>query len=212
MGKNSPEGRLTAASVTDLVVGAALVILLVVARGGVSPGLVGAAYAAAVAARLVRTDVREHRLPNALVLPGFAFAAVGLVWDALARGSPEALGAAVVLGVAVGGALLVLASGGGLGMGDVKLATLLVVALVGVCAGGGDGGAGGSALSWAALSWAALAASAGTAVVAFVGAAFLAGGLAGVAALVGAGAWSRHDEVAFGPVLLASFLSVAVLS
>lgn len=188
MGEYSPEGRPRVALLIDAVVGAALAILVLVARGGGSPGLVGAAYAAAVAARLVRTDVREHRLPNALVLPGFAFAAVGLVWDALARGSPGALGTGAMLGAAVCGVLLVLASGGGFGMGDVKLATLLVVALVGVC-----GEAGGAAL------------------LAFLAAAFLAGGLGGLAALLRAGRASVREEVAFGPVLLAAFWSVAIL-
>jgi leader peptidase (prepilin peptidase)/N-methyltransferase len=188
MGKDSPEVRHRSALLIDGAVGVALVVLLVVTRGGISPALVGAAYAAVVSGRLVRTDVREHRLPNALVLPGFVFAAVGLVWEALARGSPEPLLATASLGGAVAGGLLALASGGGLGMGDVKLATLLAVALAGV--GGGE---------------------AGGAVLAFVGAAFLAGGAVGLSALLRSGRPSLREEVAFGPVLLAAFWAVAVL-
>lgn len=173
----------------DAVVGAALAILFVVARGGAAPTLVGAVYAVAVAGRLIRVDVREHRLPNALVLPGFAFAAIGLVVEAVARGSPALLLVASMLGAAVGACLLALASGGGLGMGDVKLATLLVVALAGAC---GE--------------------SAERAVAAFLGAAFLAGGAAGAAALVRSGDAWRREEVAFGPILLAAFWTAGVLS
>lgn len=123
---------------------------LAVALGGVrgvGPAAVTAFYVAAVTVPLVVTDVRERRLPNALVLPGYAFAALGLAWDALARGSPGAdAGAAVVgvvpvvaagsgavavvaVGVGVLGLFVLLAWTGGLGMGDAKLAGLLAIAL-----------------------------------------------------------------------------------
>ncbi|WP_349864197.1 hypothetical protein [Leifsonia sp. WHRI 6310E] len=123
---------------------------LAVALGGVrgvGPAAVAAFYVAAVTVPLVVTDVREQRLPNALVLPGYAFAALGLAWDALARGSPGAdAGAAVVgvvpvvaagsgavavvaVGVGVLGLFVMLAWTGGLGMGDAKLAGLLAIVL-----------------------------------------------------------------------------------
>jgi len=138
---------------------------LAVALGGVrgvGPAAVAAFYVAAVTVPLVVTDVREQRLPNALVLPGYAFAALGLAWDALARGSPGAdAGAAVVgvvpvvaagpgavavvavvaVGVGVLGLFVLLAWTGGLGMGDAKLAGLLAIALGAVAPVGAAGAA-----------------------------------------------------------------------
>ena len=126
---------------------------LAVALGGVrgvGPAAVAAFYVAAVTVPLVVTDVREQKLPNALVLPGYAFAALGLAWDALSRGSPGAdagaavvgvvpvvaagSGAVAVVAVVVGGVgvlglFVLLAWTGGLGMGDAKLAGLLAIAL-----------------------------------------------------------------------------------
>lgn len=108
------------------------VALVVLIRAGVACGLssghvVAAGYVAAVTVPLFVTDVREHRLPNALVLPGYAFAAAGVVLNAQ-KGGPapgEAL-AVCALALAVMGAL---ALGGGLGMGDAKLAGMLALAL-----------------------------------------------------------------------------------
>lgn len=135
---------------------------LAVALGGVrgvGPAAVAAFYVAAVTVPLVVTDVRERRLPNALVLPGYAFAALGLAWDALSRGSPGAdAGAAVVgvvpvvaagsgavavvaVGVGVLGLFVLLAWTGGLGMGDAKLAGLLAIALGAVAPVGAAGAA-----------------------------------------------------------------------
>jgi leader peptidase (prepilin peptidase)/N-methyltransferase len=180
MGEHSAIIRLTVAAVLGVV--------LVGARGA-GPAVIGCAYVAAVTASLWLIDVRSRRLPNALVLPGFAFALVGLVWQALARGSPEVLLAPLLCGAAVGAAMLALASGGGLGMGDVKLATLLAVALTGAVA--PESG---------------LAA----AVLAFLGGAFLAGGAAGFAQVIHASDGAR-EEVPFGPVLLAAWWTVVVL-
>ncbi|MBS3177496.1 MULTISPECIES: prepilin peptidase [unclassified Pseudoclavibacter] len=104
--------------------------------------LVGVAVAAAVAGRLgelpvmvalaivtprlVVTDVREHRLPNPLVV----FAALGLLLacclDWLLTGSLDVV--AIVIGVLVGAVLLLCSVLGGLGMGDVKLGAVLAAA------------------------------------------------------------------------------------
>ncbi|AAT89451.1 hypothetical protein Lxx16820 [Leifsonia xyli subsp. xyli str. CTCB07] len=63
------------------------VALLLLRNAG--PAAVGSLYLAAVTVPLVAADVRERRLPNALVLPGYVFLVVGVVWDGLARGSPR---------------------------------------------------------------------------------------------------------------------------
>jgi leader peptidase (prepilin peptidase)/N-methyltransferase len=89
--------------------------------------VVASGYVAAVTLPLCVVDLRERRLPNRLVAPGFAFGAAGLAWQGVARGSPPwaalwlCVGTAVVFGV--------LASFGGVGMGDVKLAGMLALTL-----------------------------------------------------------------------------------
>jgi leader peptidase (prepilin peptidase)/N-methyltransferase len=102
-----------------------LVVIALVAIG-LRHELVGVLYLAAVTPELCRVDVVERRLPNALVLPGFAFAAVGLIFGCLAAGRLPTLPVAVSL--AVGGFFLLLAVAGGMGMGDVKLAAVLALA------------------------------------------------------------------------------------
>jgi leader peptidase (prepilin peptidase)/N-methyltransferase len=92
---------------------------------GVRFELVGFLYLALVTPELCRVDLAEHRLPNALVLPGMAFAAVGIVfgWAATARFPAPA----AVAAVAVGGFFAILAFTGGMGAGDVKLAGVLAL-------------------------------------------------------------------------------------
>lgn len=109
-----------------LSVGAAVALgAIAVAGFGLRPALLPALYLAATTPALVLTDVRQHRLPNALVGPAWlvALAAVGAEW---------ALGTAptmpLVAGAAVFGFLLLLALGGGMGMGDVKLGGALALA------------------------------------------------------------------------------------
>jgi|GEM_PF-975598 len=215
---------------------------LAVALGGVrgvGPSAVAAFYVAAVTVPLVVTDVREQRLPNALVLPGYAFAALGLAWDALARGSPRAdAGAAVVgvvpvvaAGVGVLGLFVLLAWTGGLGMGDAKLAGLLAIALgaVGMAVPAGAVGALGAAGAAVPAGAVGAVAPLGMAVpvLVWVVAAFLAAALHGVIEGVvrrwsrgrealGRGApgsegpGSRRREVAFGPAMLGAFWMVVI--
>jgi leader peptidase (prepilin peptidase) / N-methyltransferase len=83
--------------------------------------LIPALHLAAVTPILWATDAREHRLPNALVLPGLG---LGLI-AALAVADWTALLCA--LGTGLG--LLVLNLAGGLGMGDVKLGASLALVL-----------------------------------------------------------------------------------
>ncbi|MCI0156074.1 prepilin peptidase [Leifsonia shinshuensis] len=111
-----------------IALAAGLGVALLGARDA-GPAAVGTLYVAAVTAALVQYDLRERRLPDALVLPGVAFVGVGAVWSALSGGGPIVMVAAALGGLGVLAVFLVLASGGGLGMGDVKLAAVLAAAL-----------------------------------------------------------------------------------
>ena len=130
-------------------------------------------YLAAVTPALVAIDVREHRLPNALVLPGYPVAVLGIVGEWIRTGQPPIV--AVVAGAASVVFLLALSLGGGMGMGDVKLAGVLGLAagLVGI-----------------------------TPAVISPLAAFT---LGGIAALVVAARRGRAARIPFGPFLLAGF-------
>lgn len=155
-------------------------------------GLVGAAYLGVVSLPLCATDLRERRLPNALVLPGFAFAALGVGWPALARGDPP--GAYVELALCWAAVIAVLcaaASGGGIGMGDVKLAALLTLVLGALAVERGLGP--------------------GPPVVALFVVAFTTAGLAvlGGAVLARDAAPGAAAEVPLGPHLLVGFWAVA---
>lgn len=190
-----------------IALAAGLGVALLGARDA-GPAAVGALYVAAVTAALVQYDLRERRLPNSLVLPGLAFVAVGAAWSALGGGrGPDVVVAAVVCALGVLVAFLVLASGGGLGMGDVKLAVLLGAALAALVAERGPpGGQAGTPGAGATL------ADAGSAVIAWVVTSLVLGGLAaGVMLASGAG---RPDgapaELPFGPVLLLTFWTVAL--
>lgn len=81
---------------------------------------------AVISGWLVAIDVREHRLPNRLVMPLYPLGLVVPVVALLATGSVDALISAAVSAVAMllfYGALH--AFGGGMGAGDVKLAGAL---------------------------------------------------------------------------------------
>lgn len=110
----------------------AVVVLLAVATtsAGVTPAAVPLAALAAVTPALCVIDVREHRLPNRIVLPCYAACAVGLVGEWADSGHPPIL--ALVAGVATGGFLFVLSLAGGIGMGDVKLGGVLGFAAGGI--------------------------------------------------------------------------------
>jgi leader peptidase (prepilin peptidase)/N-methyltransferase len=118
-------------------------------------------------------DWRHRIIPNRLVYPSLAIVATYLVGARLV-GQPVMLGWAAVGFLAYGGALLILAliAPGGMGMGDVKLASLV-----------------GLVLGSLGLRFVLVAAAAGV----------LAGGLAAVVALV-RGA-SRKSGIPFGPAI-----------
>lgn len=143
----------------------------------------------ALAAVLTVVDVREHRLPDRLVLPGIAVSAV--LWvSAFAVAGPETggvdgvlrtLGAGVVL--FAGYLVLRLIHPPGMGFGDVKLAGLL-------------------GLHLGAAGWAHVAA--GTVL------AFLLGGVVGALLLLTRRArWS--SAIPFGPFMLAGAVAALVL-
>lgn len=86
-----------------------------------------ACWVALVTPRLIQVDIREHRLPNDIVMPGWAVAVAGLAHAWLLGGDFP------LVAVATGGSVLAIAFlaalGGGLGMGDVKLLFPLGVGL-----------------------------------------------------------------------------------
>lgn len=87
-------------------------------------------YLAAVSPWLVWIDVREHRLPNLLVVPGFGAWAIGAVALFVSvPGAEEALTISLIAGAAFALLLGALAWWGGMGGGDLKLGTLLGLCL-----------------------------------------------------------------------------------
>jgi leader peptidase (prepilin peptidase)/N-methyltransferase len=139
--------------------------------------LIGFLYLAAISVALGLIDLDTHRLPDAIVLPGYVVAAALFAVASVMTGDYSA-----VLRAAVGMAslwtaylLMALAYPGGMGLGDVKLAGLL-----------------GMFLGW--TGWGALA------IGAF--AAFLLGGLYSLI-LLAAGKAGRKSGIPFGPWMLA---------
>lgn len=91
--------------------------------------LIGIIYLLAVAWPLARIDIREHRLPNRLVLPAFPVIAFGQLVAATLTGQWWNFAFSLLTGI---GALVigVLANhAAGLGMGDVKLIAAIAFAL-----------------------------------------------------------------------------------
>ena len=89
--------------------------------------LFGLTYLLAVSWPLAVTDIREFRLPNRLILPGFGVALAGQL---LALVSPNwRLPEAIALTLVVFAGLLFANLKGLLGMGDVKLSALIALNL-----------------------------------------------------------------------------------
>ncbi|MFC8733949.1 prepilin peptidase [Luteimicrobium sp. NPDC057192] len=139
---------------------------------------------ALVAGPLTVIDVRTHRLPDALTLPGIVLGALTLGAAALVLGDGSAVVRTAVGTAVTAGFYALLARLGGLGRGDVKLAWLV-----------------GLPLAW--VGWATLATG--------VLLAFLLGGLWSVGLLVTRRA-NRKTAVAFGPFMLAGALLAVVLT
>jgi leader peptidase (prepilin peptidase) / N-methyltransferase len=125
-------------------------------------------------------DAATRLLPNRITYPAFPLVAGLLLLASIGLGDLGRLGRGLLAAAAVGGFFLLLAlvSPRGMGLGDVKLAPTL-----------------GLALGW--LSWGTVAVG--------VFAAFLLGGLAGLAGMVALGL-SRKSLLPFGPWLVAGAL------
>jgi leader peptidase (prepilin peptidase)/N-methyltransferase len=110
----------------DAIVGAALAALAILAIGPV-PALVPTIAVAVVTPVLWRVDVTHRRLPNVLVYPCalLTLAALGSSAFAGRDGVPAALVVSVLTALFFG----VLSVGGGMGMGDLKLAVVLTTVL-----------------------------------------------------------------------------------
>ena len=80
-------------------------------------------YLAVVTPELVRVDLRERRLPNALTVPGIAIGALTWAVESLHDGRIDL--PPLAAGVGYAGVLLALALLGGMGLGDVKLGAAL---------------------------------------------------------------------------------------
>lgn len=154
------------AVVRRLPVGEALPVLgllaVAIAVLGPQPAALGFGWLAWVTPRLVAIDLAEHRLPDAIVLPGYPVVLAAVLLRSWAVGV-EPLGV-VLAAAACGLVFLLLHLAGGMGFGDVKLAPLL-------------GALSGLAVPGGALLWIVLA--------------FLAGGIAAIAVLVRRGTGAR---------------------
>lgn len=81
------------------------------------------AYLAVVTIPLVRIDWKTHKLPNIWVMPGFVAIAVAWIGVWVSTGEYPLIPAISAAGYF--SFMLILSSGGGMGMGDVKLAGVL---------------------------------------------------------------------------------------
>ncbi len=135
-------------------------------------------YLGAVGAALTFIDLDVHRLPDLIVLPSYPIAFVLLLVPTVVTGQWGALLRGVLAGLALFVGYLVLAlvspGGGGLGLGDVKLAGVL-----------------GLLLGW--VGW-------GPAIVSVL-AAFVIGGVIALILLLARRA-SRSSHIAFGPSMI----------
>lgn len=86
-------------------------------------GWVLCAYVVAVSIPLTVVDIREHRLPNKLVVPGIVLAVLCGVLQLVLSGWRDFM--PLVCGAGYFALMFVFSMIGGLGMGDVKLAALL---------------------------------------------------------------------------------------
>ena len=93
---------------------------------GVSPSTAAVVYLAAVTPWITWYDLREHRIPNALVVPAIGLGLASCAGEWLASGRPPI--EPLVAGAGCTAFLLLLNLMGGMGMGDVKLGAALGLA------------------------------------------------------------------------------------
>ncbi|MFM6979962.1 MAG: prepilin peptidase [Micrococcales bacterium] len=94
-----------------------------------SPALLSICYLLAVAWPLAKIDIREHRLPNKLVLPSFAVTLAGQLAAVLVGESWMKIVHALAVALLVFACGLVMNRWAGLGMGDVKLLAAMAFSL-----------------------------------------------------------------------------------
>ncbi|HEX9066289.1 MAG TPA: prepilin peptidase [Streptosporangiaceae bacterium] len=162
----------------------AAVLALLAASIGPQPALAAFGYLAVAGVALAQVDTAAQRLPDRLTLPAYPAVVLLLALAAAAGHAWPAFGRALLAGLVLAAAYLVLglASRGQLGGGDIKLAGLL-----------------GLALGW--LSWGAVLAGAALG--------FVLAAAAGLVLLATRRA-SRRTMVSFGPYMLTGALIVAV--
>ncbi len=163
----------------------ALAGLVLGLRLGTEPVLPAMVWLAVAGLVLSVVDLREHRLPDAVLRPAATVLLLLLGLATAAAGTSRPLVRALLGAVLTGGFLLlaVLARPGGLGLGDAKLGLLT-----------------GAALGWVSVS----------AVLVGLLAGLLLGGAAALV-LVAVGRATRTTPVALGPALLAGALLVVLL-
>lgn len=104
---------------------AALLGVIAVAATAGTAALIPALYLAVATPLLTVIDIREHRLPHGIVLPGYGAAALGVVAAIVDGRDIVPILACGLVGIAVFGSL---ALAGGMGMGDATLAGVLAFA------------------------------------------------------------------------------------
>ena len=121
-----PSAVSSRASIAWQVPAATLLAAAGIAAAGLEPRALPLLYLAAVTPALCSADLRQRRLPNRLVLPGYLVAVAGVVAQWLRFGEFPVV--SLIAGVFYLGFLLLLGVAGGMGMGDVKLAGVLGLA------------------------------------------------------------------------------------
>jgi leader peptidase (prepilin peptidase)/N-methyltransferase len=94
-----------------------------------TPAALGILYLLAVAWPLAKTDFKEHRLPNRLVLPAFGVTLVGQLAALLLGDEMQKLWQALSISLLVFSLGLLMNRYAGLGMGDVKLLAAMALSL-----------------------------------------------------------------------------------
>jgi leader peptidase (prepilin peptidase)/N-methyltransferase len=98
-------------------------------RLGLTVELFLACYVIVLGVALSIVDIATHRLPNVLTLPSYAVIGLGLVLVSVFLGDWALLGRAAIAMVVAGAVFGILFAVGGMGLGDVKLAGVLGLAL-----------------------------------------------------------------------------------
>lgn len=110
---------------------AALVLALLLGRFPAQPDVAALGLLGALGVAVAAIDIAVQRIPNRLILPAYPVLVLLLAVAALAQHREAALGRALLGGLALGAAFLILAliRPGQLGGGDVKLAGLAGLAM-----------------------------------------------------------------------------------